>query len=157
MDNKRFNLASLWEELGASCQKICLREIDFRDLMEITKAWNPTIQVRLLQVRADRVRENQATIQAREEQLTYTGPTKIPSGSQGGGQITSPMASHHSETNRSVVKSQQSLQSQEVSRRREGHKGKIKTTFNQRKRESDPMIQTLLDLVEEVHMNQKWL
>ncbi|MBW0527932.1 hypothetical protein O181_067647 [Austropuccinia psidii MF-1] len=27
MDNKRFNLAFNWEELGASCQKICLKEI----------------------------------------------------------------------------------------------------------------------------------
>ncbi|MBW0568823.1 hypothetical protein O181_108538, partial [Austropuccinia psidii MF-1] len=37
MDNKRFNLASHWEELGESCQKICLKEIDFRDLMVITE------------------------------------------------------------------------------------------------------------------------
>ncbi|MBW0556410.1 hypothetical protein O181_096125, partial [Austropuccinia psidii MF-1] len=33
MDNKRLNLASHWEELGASFQKICLKEIDFKDLM----------------------------------------------------------------------------------------------------------------------------
>ncbi|MBW0587782.1 hypothetical protein O181_127497, partial [Austropuccinia psidii MF-1] len=37
IDNKRFNLASHWAELGASCQKICLKEIDFKDLMVITK------------------------------------------------------------------------------------------------------------------------
>ncbi|MBW0552096.1 hypothetical protein O181_091811 [Austropuccinia psidii MF-1] len=42
MDNKRFKLASNWEEIGESCQKICLREISFKDLMEITKGWNPT-------------------------------------------------------------------------------------------------------------------
>ncbi|MBW0536872.1 hypothetical protein O181_076587 [Austropuccinia psidii MF-1] len=41
MDNKRFNLASHWEELGESCQKICLKKIDFKDLMIITKGWNP--------------------------------------------------------------------------------------------------------------------
>ncbi|MBW0583022.1 hypothetical protein O181_122737 [Austropuccinia psidii MF-1] len=41
MDNKRFNLESDWAELGASFQKICLKEIDFRDLMVITKGWNP--------------------------------------------------------------------------------------------------------------------
>ncbi|MBW0505956.1 hypothetical protein O181_045671 [Austropuccinia psidii MF-1] len=46
-------------------------------------------------------------------------------------------------------------QSQEVPRRRQGYKGKNKTTFNQRKRESEPMIQGLLDLVKEVHTNQK--
>ncbi|MBW0573082.1 hypothetical protein O181_112797 [Austropuccinia psidii MF-1] len=49
MDNKRFNLGSHWEELGASCQKICLKEIDFKYLMEITKGWNPTKQFRLLE------------------------------------------------------------------------------------------------------------
>ncbi|MBW0532600.1 hypothetical protein O181_072315 [Austropuccinia psidii MF-1] len=42
MDNKRFNLASHWAELGASFQRICLKEIDFKDLMVITKGWNPT-------------------------------------------------------------------------------------------------------------------
>ncbi|MBW0488926.1 hypothetical protein O181_028641 [Austropuccinia psidii MF-1] len=31
MDNKRFT--SHWEELGESCQKICFKEIDFKDLM----------------------------------------------------------------------------------------------------------------------------
>ncbi|MBW0485624.1 hypothetical protein O181_025339 [Austropuccinia psidii MF-1] len=37
MDNKRFNLASHWAELGASCHRICLKAIDFRDLMEKTR------------------------------------------------------------------------------------------------------------------------
>ncbi|MBW0525911.1 hypothetical protein O181_065626, partial [Austropuccinia psidii MF-1] len=82
MDNKRFNLASYWAELGASCQKICLKEIDFRDLMVITKGWNPTRKLRILEVSANRIRENQATSKAIEEQLTQTGHTQIPSGSQ---------------------------------------------------------------------------
>ncbi|MBW0477331.1 hypothetical protein O181_017046 [Austropuccinia psidii MF-1] len=81
MDNKRFNLAAHWAELGSSCQKICLKEIDFKDLVVITKGWNPTRQFRLLEVRANRIRDNQATIQAIEEQLTHTGHTQIPSGS----------------------------------------------------------------------------
>ncbi|MBW0498309.1 hypothetical protein O181_038024 [Austropuccinia psidii MF-1] len=46
-------------------------------------------------VRANRIRENQATIQAIEEQLTQTGHTQIPSGSQGLGQTSSPVDSHH--------------------------------------------------------------
>ncbi|MBW0491346.1 hypothetical protein O181_031061 [Austropuccinia psidii MF-1] len=92
MDNKRFNLASHWEELEASFRKIFLKEIDFKDLMVITKSWNPSRQFRLLEVRANRIRENQATIQAIEEQLTQTGHTQIPSGSQGAGQISSPVA-----------------------------------------------------------------
>ncbi|MBW0589855.1 hypothetical protein O181_129570 [Austropuccinia psidii MF-1] len=79
------------------------------------------------------------------EQLTQTGHTQIPSASQVVGQISPPVASHHSETNRSVAKSHHSSQSQEVSRRQQGYKGKNKTTFRQRKRESDPMIQKLLD------------
>ncbi|MBW0521508.1 hypothetical protein O181_061223 [Austropuccinia psidii MF-1] len=44
MDKKRFKLAFHLEELGARFQKICLREIPFKDLMEITKGWNPTRQ-----------------------------------------------------------------------------------------------------------------
>ncbi|MBW0592753.1 hypothetical protein O181_132468 [Austropuccinia psidii MF-1] len=155
MDNKRFNLASHWAELGASCQKICLTEIDFKDLMIITKGCNPTRKIRLLEARAQRIRENQATIQAIEEQLPQTGPTEIPSGSQEAGQITSPVASHHSETRRSVAKSHHSSKFQELSRRRQGNKGKNKTSFNQRRKESDPMIQKLLDLVKKVHKNQK--
>ncbi|MBW0559659.1 hypothetical protein O181_099374 [Austropuccinia psidii MF-1] len=87
MDNKRFNLATHWAELGASCQKICLKEIDFRHLMVISKGQNPTRQFRLLEVRENRIRENQATIPAIVEQLTQTGNTHIPSVSQGAGQI----------------------------------------------------------------------
>ncbi|MBW0494218.1 hypothetical protein O181_033933 [Austropuccinia psidii MF-1] len=155
MENKRFNLPSHWAQLRASCQKICLKEIDFRDLMVITKGWNPTRKLRLLEVGANRIKENEATIQAIEEQLTQTGHNQIASGPKGVDQTSSPVASHLSGTNRSVAKSHHSSQSQEVSRRRQGHKGKNKTTFNQRKRESDPMIQKLLDLVKEVHKNQK--
>ncbi|MBW0499288.1 hypothetical protein O181_039003 [Austropuccinia psidii MF-1] len=144
MDNKRFNLISHWEELGESCQKICLKEIDFEDLMVITKGWNPTRQFILLKVRENRIRENQATIQAIEEQLTQTGNTHIHSGSQGVGQTSSAVASHHSGTSRLVAKSHNSLQSQEASRRRQGYTGKNKTYVNQRHKESDPMIQKLL-------------
>ncbi|MBW0498088.1 hypothetical protein O181_037803 [Austropuccinia psidii MF-1] len=128
-------LGGYGSKLGASFQKICLKEIDFRDLIVITKGWNPTRQFRLLEVRASRIRENQATIQAIEEQLTQTGNTKIPSGSQGVDQTSSTVASNHSGTNRSVAKSHHSSQSQAVSRRRQGYKGKNKTNFNQRKRE----------------------
>ncbi|MBW0505769.1 hypothetical protein O181_045484 [Austropuccinia psidii MF-1] len=129
MDNKRFNLASQWAELGASCQNISLKEIDFKDFMIITKGCNSTRQFGLLEVRANGIRENKATIQAIEEQLTQTGHIQIPSGSQGAGQISSPVASDHSETNISVVKSHHSSHSQEGSWRRQGHKGKTNTPF----------------------------
>ncbi|MBW0565293.1 hypothetical protein O181_105008 [Austropuccinia psidii MF-1] len=111
-NNKRFNLAFHWAELGERLQRICFREIPFKDLVEITKGWNPTRQFRLRKERATRIRENQATIQAIEEQLNQTGPTLIPSGSQGVEQTSSPVASHHSGTNRSVSKSHHSSQSQ---------------------------------------------
>ncbi|MBW0546092.1 hypothetical protein O181_085807 [Austropuccinia psidii MF-1] len=41
--------------------------------MVITKGWNTTRQFRLLEARATRIRENQATIQAIEEQLPRQG------------------------------------------------------------------------------------
>ncbi|MBW0533801.1 hypothetical protein O181_073516 [Austropuccinia psidii MF-1] len=66
IENKRLILESHWEELGASSQKVCLREIDFKDLMVITKGWNPTRKFRLLEVNANTTRENQATIKAIE-------------------------------------------------------------------------------------------
>ncbi|MBW0487899.1 hypothetical protein O181_027614 [Austropuccinia psidii MF-1] len=55
MDSRRFNLASHWAELGARFQKICLKDIDFKDLMVITKRWNPSRQFRLLEVRENRM------------------------------------------------------------------------------------------------------
>ncbi|MBW0492006.1 hypothetical protein O181_031721 [Austropuccinia psidii MF-1] len=72
--------------LGRSWSKLP-EEMSQRDrlqrLMEITKGWNPTRKFRLLEERATRIREKQATIQAIEEQLNQTGPTLITSGSQG--------------------------------------------------------------------------
>ncbi|MBW0558260.1 hypothetical protein O181_097975 [Austropuccinia psidii MF-1] len=123
--------------------------------MVITKGWNPARQFSLLEVRANRIRENQAIVQDIEEQLTQTGHTQIPSGSQGVGQTSSSVASHHLGTIKSVAKSHYSSQYQVVPWRRQGYKGKNKTSFNQRKKESDPMIQKLLDLVKKVHKNQK--
>ncbi|MBW0490462.1 hypothetical protein O181_030177 [Austropuccinia psidii MF-1] len=100
MDNKGFNLASHWAELRASFQNIWLKEIKFKGLMVITKGWNPTRHFRLLEGRATRIRENQATVQAVEEQLTQTVHTQRLSGSEGVGKTSSPEASNHSGTNR---------------------------------------------------------
>ncbi|MBW0489842.1 hypothetical protein O181_029557 [Austropuccinia psidii MF-1] len=79
-------------------------------------------------------KENQATIQAIEEQLTQTGHTQIPSGSKGVYQTSSPVASHNSGTHISVAKSHHSLQSQVLSGGRQGYKGENKTSFKQRQR-----------------------
>ncbi|MBW0568993.1 hypothetical protein O181_108708 [Austropuccinia psidii MF-1] len=83
------------------------------------------------------------------------GKHKLQPGIPEEGQISSLVASNHSETNRSVAKSHHSSQYQKLSRRRQGYKGKNKTTLSQRKRESDPIIQKLLGLVKEEHKNQK--
>ncbi|MBW0501591.1 hypothetical protein O181_041306 [Austropuccinia psidii MF-1] len=155
MENKRFNLTSHYAELGAGCQKTCLKETPFEDLMEINKGWNPTRQFRLLEERETRIREKQGTIQDIEGKLNQAGPTLIPSGSQGVDQTSFPVASNHSGTNRSVANSHNYSKSQAGSRRRQGYKGKNKTSFNQTQRESDPMIQKLLDMVKEVHKSQK--
>ncbi|MBW0477320.1 hypothetical protein O181_017035 [Austropuccinia psidii MF-1] len=105
--------------------------------------------------RATRIRDNKDTIQAIEEQLKQTDPTLIPSASQGVDQPNSPVASHHSGNSTSVTKSHHSSQSHVVSMRIKGYKGKNKTSFSHRQKESDPMIQKLLDLVKEVHKSQK--
>ncbi|MBW0552692.1 hypothetical protein O181_092407 [Austropuccinia psidii MF-1] len=124
MDNKRLNLASHWEDLGASFQKICLKEIPFKDHMLITKGWNPKRQFKLLEERETRISKNQATIQAIEEQLNQTEPTLIPSGSQGVDHQSSPLASQDSGNRRSVGKSHNSSQFQVVSRARRVKRGK---------------------------------
>ncbi|MBW0526668.1 hypothetical protein O181_066383 [Austropuccinia psidii MF-1] len=83
MDKRRFNLASHLEELVEGCKKICLKEINLKDLMVITKGWNPNRKLESLEERVARIRENEATIQAIEEQLNQTENTLISSGSQG--------------------------------------------------------------------------
>ncbi|MBW0497788.1 hypothetical protein O181_037503 [Austropuccinia psidii MF-1] len=155
MDNKSFNLASHWEELAESFQSICLKEIYFTDLMIIIKGWNPKRQSKLLEERESTIRENQATIQAIEEKLNQTEPTLIPSGSQGVDQPNYPVSSHPLGNSRSLAKSHHSSQYQVDSRRQQGYKGKNKTSFRHRQKESDQMIQKLLELVKEVHKNQK--
>ncbi|MBW0474406.1 hypothetical protein O181_014121 [Austropuccinia psidii MF-1] len=78
MGNKRSNLASNWAKLGEGFQKIC-----FKDLMVITKGWNPNRKLKLLEEREARIRENEATIQALEGQLNQTEYTMIFLDSQG--------------------------------------------------------------------------
>ncbi|MBW0532256.1 hypothetical protein O181_071971 [Austropuccinia psidii MF-1] len=155
MDNKRFNLASHWAELGECFQKVYLKEIRFKELEVITKGLNLNRKFKLLEKREAGIGESQATIQAINEQLKQKEHTMIPSGSQGLDQPKSPVASHHSGTNRSVAKNHHSSQSQVRSRRRQGSKGNSITPFNQRHKELDPMIQKLLDLVKEVQKCHK--
>ncbi|MBW0496101.1 hypothetical protein O181_035816 [Austropuccinia psidii MF-1] len=50
IEKKRFNLSSHWEELGASFQKVCIKQRDFKDLMVITKGWNSNRKIILLEI-----------------------------------------------------------------------------------------------------------
>ncbi|MBW0543578.1 hypothetical protein O181_083293 [Austropuccinia psidii MF-1] len=102
-----------------------------------------------------RILEHQSTFQAIEEQLNQTECTHIPSGSQGVDQPNSQVSSHHSGTSRSAAKSHHSSQLQVVSSSRQGYKWKNKASFSHRDKESDLMIQKLLEVVEEVHKSQK--
>ncbi|MBW0461980.1 hypothetical protein O181_001695 [Austropuccinia psidii MF-1] len=69
---------------------------------------SPNRKLKPLEERASRIRENQVTIQAIEEQMNQTEPTLIPSGSQRVNQPDSPLASNHSGTRGSVANSHQS-------------------------------------------------
>ncbi|MBW0536961.1 hypothetical protein O181_076676 [Austropuccinia psidii MF-1] len=98
MDNNRLNLVAHWAELGESCHKICLKEIPSKDLMVIPKGFNSTSQLRILDERETKIRQNQANIQVIEEWLKNIGPTLIPSGSQRVDKPNSSVASNHSGT-----------------------------------------------------------
>ncbi|MBW0491437.1 hypothetical protein O181_031152 [Austropuccinia psidii MF-1] len=134
MENKRFNLASPWEELGTSFWEIFLRDISLKDLMEVMKGWNPNKNFKLSVERASKIRENQATIQDIEEKWSQKENIMTLSGSQELDQLNSPVALHHSESSKLVAKSNHYSQLQGVSRRREGGKGMNKTPLIQRKK-----------------------
>ncbi|MBW0469452.1 hypothetical protein O181_009167 [Austropuccinia psidii MF-1] len=119
IEHKKFKMASHWEELGARCHKICLKVIDFKEIMEIIKGWNPNRKFKLLEEREAKIRENQATIHNIEEQWRHKENILTPAGSQGVGQTNSFVASNHSESRKAGAKSHHSSQSQEVYRIRQ--------------------------------------
>ncbi|MBW0491081.1 hypothetical protein O181_030796 [Austropuccinia psidii MF-1] len=120
-----FKLVRSW----ASFQKICFREISFKDLMEITKGWNPNKQFKLLEERASKVWGNHFTLMAIEDKWSQKDHNFTPSGSQGVDQPNSPVASQHPEYSKSLARSHYSSQFQGVSRRRQGQKGNNMTSF----------------------------
>ncbi|MBW0522432.1 hypothetical protein O181_062147 [Austropuccinia psidii MF-1] len=65
-EQQESNLAPHCAELGASWQRICVKEIPFKYLIVITKGWNSNRKLQLLKERATRITENKATIQAIE-------------------------------------------------------------------------------------------
>ncbi|MBW0536577.1 hypothetical protein O181_076292 [Austropuccinia psidii MF-1] len=121
-------------ELGESLQKICLREISFNELMEIPKGWNLNRKCELLEERESKIRSNKATIKAMKEKWIQKDHSLTPSGSQEVDQASSPVASHSSKSRKAGFKSHHYSQFQEASRRRQGSKGKGKTTFSKRKK-----------------------
>ncbi|MBW0462238.1 hypothetical protein O181_001953 [Austropuccinia psidii MF-1] len=117
METKRFNLDSHWKKPGGGFQKISLREIYFKELMERPKGWNPKNKLKLLEEREAKIRENKATIQDIEEKSNQKENILTPSGSQGFvKQPNSPVASEHSESTRSMGKSHHFSQFQEKTR-----------------------------------------
>ncbi|MBW0464164.1 hypothetical protein O181_003879 [Austropuccinia psidii MF-1] len=107
------------------CKKICFKEVSYKELVKITKGWNPNKQFKPLEKREAKMRKNKARIQAIGKQCSQKENALTPSGSQGvGNKPNSKVDSHHSGTNRSVARSHNSSQSQAVSRRREGPRGK---------------------------------
>ncbi|MBW0576209.1 hypothetical protein O181_115924 [Austropuccinia psidii MF-1] len=115
MRNNIFNLASHWEDLGESFPKIFLKDIPFKELMVITKGWNPNTKLKLMEERKARIRENQAI----EEQLNQKEHNPTPSRAQGVSQPDSPVASNHSSINRSVANSNHYSHCQVASRRKQ--------------------------------------
>ncbi|MBW0541368.1 hypothetical protein O181_081083 [Austropuccinia psidii MF-1] len=77
MDNKRFNLASHWAEPEASFQKICLKEIPFKDLLVIIKGWNPARKIRLLEERETWLRLTRSRKTQLSSSFTPFGHKKI--------------------------------------------------------------------------------
>ncbi|MBW0479636.1 hypothetical protein O181_019351 [Austropuccinia psidii MF-1] len=113
MRNRIFNLASHWEDLGEIFPKIFLKDIPFKELMVITKGWNPNTKLKLMEERKARIRENQAI----EEQLNQKEHNPTPSRSQGVSQPDFPVASNHSRINRTMESSQHHSHYQVASRR----------------------------------------
>ncbi|MBW0461813.1 hypothetical protein O181_001528 [Austropuccinia psidii MF-1] len=99
MKNKSLNLPSNYKELSEIFEKICLREISFKYILEITKGWSPNRQLKLLEDREAKVRENQATIQAIEEKWNQKEHNMTSSRSQGVLEnLNFAVALHHSES-----------------------------------------------------------
>ncbi|MBW0551320.1 hypothetical protein O181_091035 [Austropuccinia psidii MF-1] len=100
VENKMLNLASHWEGLGESFERICLKDIPFKNLMVVAKGWNLKRQSKLLEEGTTSIRENKHTIQVIEEQLNQTELTLVPLISQGVDQPKSLVASYYSSTRR---------------------------------------------------------
>ncbi|MBW0518853.1 hypothetical protein O181_058568 [Austropuccinia psidii MF-1] len=58
MESKRLKLESHWEKLGESFRKTYLKEIPFKDPMEITKGCNLNRKFGLIEERESRIRKN---------------------------------------------------------------------------------------------------
>ncbi|MBW0474190.1 hypothetical protein O181_013905 [Austropuccinia psidii MF-1] len=152
---KRFQLSiTLIRASGKPPEEISQRDTLQRPYGDHQR-WGSQQEVQILAEREARMRENQATIQDIEEQLNNKEHTLIPSGSQGVNKPDYLVGSHHLGTKQSVNKIHHSSQSQVVSRRRKISHGKKQTSLNQHQKESDQMIQKLLDLVKEVHKSQE--
>ncbi|MBW0480736.1 hypothetical protein O181_020451 [Austropuccinia psidii MF-1] len=141
-----FTLGKTWRKLPEDMSQIDI----LQKTLLITKGWNPNRRFKILEEREARIRETQATIQTIEEQLHQAEHALFPSRSQGVNQPDFPLDSHHS-----GIKSHHSSHCHVHARRKQRSKRENITSLNQRQKESDPMIQKLLDLLKEVHKSQE--
>ncbi|MBW0557659.1 hypothetical protein O181_097374 [Austropuccinia psidii MF-1] len=72
-----FSMAESWEEVGLTTQKICLKQMTWIDLIKEKKVWNPNKNIKLLERKATRIKENQAAIQAIEKYFHMEEPSQI--------------------------------------------------------------------------------
>ncbi|MBW0464288.1 hypothetical protein O181_004003 [Austropuccinia psidii MF-1] len=149
MDNKRFNLASHWEDVGDRLPQ----DISQRDLLQRSYGNHQTMESQqAVQTPGGKGSQDKGEASHYPSHRRTTKPDRAYSDSF---RLTRSKPARL--TRRSVRKIHYFLQSQVLSGRRQGSKGKNKTSFKQRQKESDPMIQKLLDLVREVKKSQKYL
>ncbi|MBW0463272.1 hypothetical protein O181_002987 [Austropuccinia psidii MF-1] len=77
MDNRMFSMAASWVEVGITTQNICLKQIPWMDLMDEIKGWNPNKNLKLLEERETRIRENQEAIKSIENSWHMIEPNQI--------------------------------------------------------------------------------
>ncbi|MBW0566526.1 hypothetical protein O181_106241 [Austropuccinia psidii MF-1] len=148
-----------WEEVGITTQKICVKEMAWRNLMKEMNCWKPKKNLNILVEIETRIKENQAAIQAikkywhMEESSQFQAPPDIEE------EVNySPQQSRSYRPYKPKEPSFKAHQSSlVVFSRGKGAQGRNKTSFNQTKREADALMKKMMDLVQEVHKRKKLL
>ncbi|MBW0470513.1 hypothetical protein O181_010228 [Austropuccinia psidii MF-1] len=123
------------------------------------KDWNKNKNFKLLEERETRIRESQEAIKAIEKSWNMEEHSQIQVlQEREEGVPSSPQQTSSSRIYKPREASSKAPQSYlVVSRRRQGAQGKNKASFNQRKKEADPLMKKLMHLLQEVHKRKKYL